>query len=447
MTSHRPTAPWPAKMTDAPQPTNHLPKLPPGNNSLLTPNSLVPDAPSDPHVTKRPGRVTDDTLVAQASNTKRKMSSLNGPSENLSSDSALSSTSRSTDIDIIEQRLDAAARERRALRDSYKSQQALLRTMKEQLQEVNRRWKTETSESPPNPNPPGVIHTGSQASPYHQNAHPNDSTPPSPNVSQPGSRRSRRRRPSVNANAHPIDSTPPSPNVSQTGSRRSRRGRRSVNALKHHQNAPPTNFRLTHLEIKNVQDHHGLWFRTNDLVWKPGAKAYYTSTSPPRSNDVDDLTLSMIPVYIVGQNAEYPPSYEVSDVRHPGDDQVWTLCHKDLWTPVKELNQAKIDDLLETSRLANLHSTYFNAGTFRKSTLDLTLDSDHVSNVRAFYEAICSALKTSHSLSKSILPQFGDLQPNVPIKRMMVPGSKIYTNENAKHFVEVISQAIFTFLK
>ena len=65
MTSHRPTAPWPAKMTAAPQPAVHLPKLPPslsGNNSLLTPNSLVP-TPSDPHVTKQPGRVTDDTIV------------------------------------------------------------------------------------------------------------------------------------------------------------------------------------------------------------------------------------------------------------------------------------------------------------------------------------------------------------------------------------------------
>ena len=133
MTSHRPTAPWPAKMSAAPQPADHLPKLPSGNNSLLTPNSLVPDAPNDPHVTKRPGRVTDDTLVAQASDTKREMSNLNGPSDDLSSDSALSSTSRSTDIDIIEQRLDAAARELRALRDSYKYQQALLRTMKEQL--------------------------------------------------------------------------------------------------------------------------------------------------------------------------------------------------------------------------------------------------------------------------------------------------------------------------
>ena len=155
----------------------------------------------------------------------------------------------------------------------------------------------------------------------------------------------------------------------------------------------------------------------------------------------------MNPVYIVGQNAEHPPSYEILDIQHPEDDQIWTLRHEDLWTPVVESNAAKVNELLENSRLDNLHSTYFSAATFRKSTTHLILDSDHVSDLKAFYDAIGSALKTSHSLSHRILPKFGGLQPNVSIRLMIILGSKNRATENAKHFVDVISQAILSLIK
>ena len=164
MTSHRPTAPWPAKMTAAPQHAVHLPYLPPslsGHNSLLILNSLVP-TPSDPHVTKRPGRVTDDTIVVQVSDTKRKIDSLHRPSDDLSPASALGSSTGSNNLDLIDERLKGAARERKSLQNSYQSQQTLISEMRAELREVNKRWKTETPKRPPNPNPPDVIHTGSQ---------------------------------------------------------------------------------------------------------------------------------------------------------------------------------------------------------------------------------------------------------------------------------------------
>ena len=261
MTSHQTTAPWPAKVTDAPQPTIHLPKLPSSlsdNSSLLTPDSLG-TTPSDPHVTKRPGRVTDNTIIAPEIDTKQMMSGLNGPSDDHTSASALSSSTGSINIDHFETRLNDAKTERRHLQLFVQKQQTQMEDMRAELQIVNERWEVEKNKrQPPSLNPPDVIHTGSKASPRRQH------TPPT-------------------------DSRPSSQEVMQTGSRTSPR----------HQNAPPTDFRLTHLDIKNVQDHHGLWFRTNDLVWKPGAKVYYASTSPSRSNGVDHLTLLMNPVYIV----------------------------------------------------------------------------------------------------------------------------------------------------
>ena len=81
----------------------------------------------------------------------------------------------------------------------------------------------------------------------------------------------------------------------------------------------------------------------------------------------------MIPVYIIGQNAEYPPSYEVSEVQHPEDHEVWNFVHKDLFTPVEMSDQDKIKNLLKKSRVTNLHASFFNASTFKKSTVDLHL--------------------------------------------------------------------------
>ena len=257
MTSHQTTVPWPAKATDVPQPTTLLPKLPSSslshNSSLLTPDSLG-TTPVDHHVTKRPGRVTDNTsvtdntIVDTAIDAKLLMSNLDDPSDD--HHSALSSSTGNNHIDQFELRFKDAKAERKRLHLFALQQQTLLENMRTELKIVNERWEVEKHKrQPPNLNPPDVIHTGSKTSPRHQHN--------------------------------------PSPS---TGSRTS----------SHHQNAPPTDFRLAHLDIKNVQDHHGLWFRTNDLVWKPGAKVHYASTSPPRSNDDEALTLSMNPVYIVG---------------------------------------------------------------------------------------------------------------------------------------------------
>ena len=110
-------------------------------------------------------------------------------------------------------------------------------------------------------------------------------------------------------------------------------------------------------------------------------------------------------------------------------------------------DQDEIETLLENSRVTNLHASFFNASTFKKPTVDLCLESDHVSNVKAFYNAVCSAIKTSHALSIRIMPDFDDLQPNITIERMMEPARKNHNNESAKHFVSIFSQRIFDFLK
>ena len=116
MTSHQPAVPWPTKATDAPQPTILLPKLPSSlsdNSSLLTPDSLG-TTPGDPHVTKRPGRVTDNTITDPDINTKLLMSDLNDPSDD--HHSALSSSTGSIDVDQFESCFRDAKAERRHLR-------------------------------------------------------------------------------------------------------------------------------------------------------------------------------------------------------------------------------------------------------------------------------------------------------------------------------------------
>ena len=139
----------------------------------------------------------------------------------------------------------------------------------------------------------------------------------------------------------------------------------------------------------------------------------------------------MTPVYIIGQNAEYPPSYEVLEVQHPEDHEVWNFIHKELFTPAEISDQDKIETLLKNSRLTNLHAFSFNASTFNKSTVNLCRESDHVRNAKELYNVIRSAIKTSYTLSIRIMPNFNDLKPNIPIKRMMEPASKNYNNESA----------------
>ena len=176
-------------MTAAPQLTDYLPKLSlslSGSNSLLTPASLVP-TPNDTHVTKRPGRVTDDTIVVQASDTTQEISSLHGPPDDISSAYALSNSTESNAFEQFETHLEGARKERSKLRRSYQMQQALIEDMRAELKEVNERWEAEKPKRPPSLNPPDVIHTGSQASPRRQNAPSTDSRPPSPDVIQTGS--------------------------------------------------------------------------------------------------------------------------------------------------------------------------------------------------------------------------------------------------------------------
>ena len=145
MTSHQTTAPWPAKVTDAPQPTILLPKLPSSlsdNSSLLTPDSLG-TTPSDPHVTKRPGRVTDNTIIDPEIDTKLLMSDLNDPSDDHHSASALSSSTRSIHIDQFELRFKDAKAERKRLHLFAQKQQTLLEDMRAELKIVNERWEVE----------------------------------------------------------------------------------------------------------------------------------------------------------------------------------------------------------------------------------------------------------------------------------------------------------------
>ena len=53
--------------------------------------------------------------------------------------------------------------------------------------------------------------------------------------------------------------------------------------------------------------------------------------SPPMANGVYEETVTMTPVYIIGQNVEYPPTYEVSEVQHLEDDKVWTYLHNHIY--------------------------------------------------------------------------------------------------------------------
>ena len=141
MTSQQPSVPWPTKAADAPQPNILLPKLPSSlsdNSSLLTPDTLG-STPGDPHVTKRPGRVTDNTIPIPDTNTNL-MSDLNDPDDH---HSALSSSAGNIDVHQFECRFRDAKAERRHLRLFVQKQQTLMENMSAELKIVNERWEIE----------------------------------------------------------------------------------------------------------------------------------------------------------------------------------------------------------------------------------------------------------------------------------------------------------------
>ena len=88
-------------------------------------------------------------------------------------------------------------------------------------------------------------------------------------------------------------------------------------------------------------------------------------------------------------------------------------------------------------------ANFFKTATFKKSTEGLRLESDKVSDIKSFYDALYSATKTIHTLSECVLPNYAALQQGFPIKKMMIPARKSYNNETSKTIVEIVSQAIY----
>jgi hypothetical protein len=111
------------------------------------------------------------------------------------------------------------------------------------------------------------------------------------------------------------------------------------------------------------------------------------------------------------------------------------------------LYEEQISTIIEESSANNLVANFFKTATFKNSTEDLRLESDMVSDAKSFYDALYSATKTSHTLSEHVLPDYTNLQQGLSIKKMMIPAGKSYNNGKAKHFVEVVSQAIYHFTK
>jgi hypothetical protein len=89
-------------------------------------------------------------------------------------------------------------------------------------------------------------------------------------------------------------------------------------------------------------------------------------------------------VYIIGQNSEHTPKYEVSYEPHPEDEDIWTEVHKHLYSPSESLDEDRVKAVVEHSRANNLVANYFKTATFKKSTKDLRLESDMVGDVKSF---------------------------------------------------------------
>ena len=111
------------------------------------------------------------------------------------------------------------------------------------------------------------------------------------------------------------------------------------------------------------------------------------------------------------------------------------------------MDEDRVKVVVEGSGANNLVANYFKTSTFIQSTEELRLETDMVGDVKSFYDTIYSATKTSHILSECVLLDYVDFQQYLPIKSMMIPVGKSYTSKTAKHFVEVVIQAIYHFIK
>ena len=86
--------------------------------------------------------------------------------------------------------------------------------------------------------------------------------------------------------------------------------------------------------------------------------------------------------------------------------------------------------IIKHSHTNNLVANFYKSATFKESIEDLWLESDRISDVKLFYDALYSATKTSHTLSERVLSDYADLQQGLMTKKMMIPASKIYNNKN-----------------
>jgi hypothetical protein len=87
-----------------------------------------------------------------------------------------------------------------------------------------------------------------------------------------------------------------------------------------------------------------------------------------------------------------------------------------------------VKTIIKHSHTNNLVANFYKSATFKESIEDLWLESDRISDVKLFYDALYSATKTSHTLSEYVLSGYVNLQQGLPMKRMMIPAEESYNN-------------------
>ena len=163
-------------------------------------------------------------------------------------------------------------------------------------------------------------------------------------------------------------------------------------------------------------DHNNVEYCKEVVVWVPYQVDFYYVEAGDRQ--------IMKPIIIKELNLVEPPTYQVVEENDLKSEEVFELPQKYIYYFKEKLDEIIKNNLSEEEKIKYLKASSFKTTIFKKTVLDLRLENDHVSNVKTFYDVICDAAKTSHAFSIRILPNFKDLRPNHPIKKMMVPSGK-----------------------
>ena len=131
------------------------------------------------------------------------------------------------------------------------------------------------------------------------------------------------------------------------------------------------------------------------------------------------------------------------------DDDQCVIKHQQLFALREEATEKILIDAYQNELVKMMDAIYFSKGKLTKILESLQLTSDDILDVVMFFKAIDDAIKTSHTMGYSPLPQVNELTATMGILELMLSrfDSRSYLYNKGQQFLGILGDALRGILK